>query len=210
MTKELIHSAIMIFTIAIAFIFPKTQLVQYDLQIIAILFIILFTVKRFFHLTRVFESVIFTLVIFIIINTTGGASSPFFFLVYFLLFSISLLLEPVISIITTFTCVIFFMFYLPENQGLNTMLPIFALVFLTPFALYMGNEHAKSEILKIKNQNIKQDTFLFLSLMMKNHIKSIKTAIENFMGDHELSQIKKSTNEMEKLIEKFESDEEIK
>jgi len=200
----------MIAAISIAFIFPKTDLVQYDLQIIATLFILLFTAKRFFTLTRVFESVIFTLVIFIIINTTGGASSPFFFLTYFLLFSISLLLEPVISIITTFTCVIFFILFLPENQGMNTMLPIFSLVFLTPFALYMGKEHVKSEILKIKNQNIKNDTFLFLSLMIKNHLKSIKSAVENFMGDHELSQIKKSANEMEKLIERFESDEETK
>jgi len=45
--------------------------------------------------------------------------------------------------------------------------------------------------------------------MIKNHIKNIKLAVENFMGDHELSQIKRTTSEMEKLIEKFESDEQI-
>jgi hypothetical protein len=199
----------MIATISVAFLFPKTSFVKYDLQVIAILFILLFTTKRFFKFTRLFESVIFTLVIFIIINTTGGVSSPFFFLVYFLLFSISLLLEPVISIITSFTSVIFFMIFLSENQSINTLLPVFSLVFLTPFALYMGKEHMKSEFLKQKNQNLTKDTFLFLSLMIKNHLKNIKSAIENFMGDHELSQIKKSTGEMEKLIEKFESEEEI-
>ena len=101
------------------------------------------------------------------------------------------------------------MIFLSENQSINTLLPVFSLVFLTPFALYMGKEHMKSEFLKQKNQNLTKDTFLFLSLMIKNHLKNIKSAIENFMGDHELSQIKKSTGEMEKLIEKFESEEEI-
>jgi len=162
MTQELIHSLIMIATISIAFIFPQTSFVKYDLQVIAVLFILLFTMKRYFTFTRLFEAVIFTLVIFIIINTTGGALSPFFFLVYFLLFSISLLLEPVISIVTTFTCVIFFMIFLKNNQGMNTILPIFSLVFLTPFALFMGKEHLKSELFKQKNQNLTKDTFLFL------------------------------------------------
>ncbi|MEX1052275.1 MAG: hypothetical protein WEC80_00325 [Patescibacteria group bacterium] len=203
MTREIIHSLIMVVAIALTFIFPKTPLAQFDIQIIAILFIILFAGKKFLKISRLLESLIFTLVIFIIINTTGGASSPFFFLIYFLMFSLALILEPVISIVMTLTSVIFFMIFLPQQQSINSLLPIFALVFLTPFALYMGREHIKNESLKVKNQSLQKDTFLFHSLILKNHLKNIKNSIENFMGDHELSEIKNSTMEMEKLMEKF-------
>jgi hypothetical protein len=203
MTKEIIHSLVMVATIAITFIFPKTSFAQYDLQIIAVLFIILFAGKKFFNVSRLLESVIFTLVIFIIVNTTGGAASPFFFLIYFLMFSLALILEPVISIVTTLASVIFFLIFLPQQQSINSLLPIFALVFLTPFALYMGKEHIKNDILKNRNQNLQKDTFLFHSLILKNHIKNIKNSIENFMGDHQLSDIKNSTLEIEKLMEKF-------
>jgi len=193
----------MIIAIALTFIFPKTPLAQFDIQIIALLFIILFAGKKFLKISRIGESLIFTLVIFIIINTTGGPSSPFFFLIYFLMFSLALILEPVISIVTTLTSVIFFMIFLPQQQSINSLLPIFALVFLTPFALYMGKEHIRNESLKAKNQNLQKDTFLFHSLILKNHLKNIKNSIENFMGDHELTEIKNSTMEMEKLMEKF-------
>jgi len=203
MTYEIVHSLIMVIAIAVTFLFPKTPLVQYDLQIIAGLFIILFAGKKFLNLSRLLESIIFTLVIFIIINTTGGVASPFFFLIYFLMFSLSLILEPVISIVTTLASVIFFLIFLPQQQSINSLLPIFALVFMTPFALYMGKEHIKNDMLKNKNQNLQKDTFLFHSLILKNHLKNIKNSLENFMGDHELSEIKNSTSEIEKLMEKF-------
>jgi len=154
--------------------------------------------------SRLIESVIFTLVILGIINSTGGLSSPFFFLSYFLLFSLSLLLEPIISITTTLTLIIFFLFSLPANQSFSTLLPIISLAFITPFALYLGEEHRKNEKLKVKNEKTKEETFLFLSLLLKNHLKNIKEAIENFVGDHELTSIRKSVSRMEKLIEKFE------
>ena len=45
---------------------------------------------------------------------------------------------------------------------------------------------------------------LFITLLIKNHLKNIKEAVENFVGDHELDIIKKSASRMEKLIEKYE------
>ena len=53
-------------------------------------------------------------------------------------------------------------------------------------------------------EKLKEDTFLFLSLVLKNHLKNINHAVENFTGDHQLEIIKKSAHRMEKLIEKFE------
>jgi len=208
MTKEIVHSLVLVFTIVLTFIFPKTNLASYELQITAGLFVILYLAKKIFvpesSQSRLIESVIFTLVILGIINSTGGLSSPFFFLSYFLLFPLSLLLEPIISITTTLTLIIFFLFSLPANQSFSTLLPIISLAFITPFALYLGEEHRKNEKLKVKNEKTKEETFLFLSLLLKNHLKNIKEAIENFVGDHELTSIRKSVSRMEKLIEKFE------
>lgn len=208
MSKGIIHSIVLIIIIALAFIFPKTPFAQYDLQISALLFIILFMAKKFilpkYPNSHLLESVIFTLVVLSIINSTGGLSSPFFFLIYFLLFSLSLLLEPVISITSTITLVIFFLISVPADQNIKNLLPIFSLAFLTPFALFMGQEYLESQKSKIKNQKLQQDAYLFLSLMLKNHITNIKMAIENFLGDHQLEQIKKNINKMEHLIEEFE------
>lgn len=78
------------------------------------------------------------------------------------------------------------------------------MAFLTPFALYMGQEHIEAKKAKGEQDKIKEDTFLFLSLMLKNHVKNIREAAENYVGDHELGIIRKSAQRMEKLIEKFE------
>src|SRR3990167_6634951 len=194
MSSEIVHSLILVFAIVLTFIFPKTNLANYDLQITAILFIVLYSVKRFIIskdiYSRLIESVIFTLIIMGIVNSTGGLVSPFFFLVYFLLFSLSLILEPIISITTTVTLIIFFLLNLPANQDFRTLLPIISLAFITPFAMFMGSEHIKIRQLAEKNEKNKEETFLFLSLLLKNHLKNIKEALENFVGDHELGIIK--------------------
>jgi len=199
MGRKILHSVILILAIAFAFLFAESPFAVYDLQLAAVLFIALFLVKRFVKTTRVFEATIFTLIIFIIINTTGGLESQFFFLIYFLLFAVALLLEPVEAIITTLTAIFFYFISLPQNSGFDQIIPLISLALLTPFAMFMGQEHLKSEKTQV-------DTFLFLSLLIKNNLKSIKEAVENFMGDKELGEIRKSTRNMEKLIEKFEKE----
>jgi len=208
MSKGIIHSIILVITIAFSFLMARTALGDYDLQIAAFLFIVLFMVKKFIlsknPASRLLESVVFTIIVLSIINSTGGSSSPFFFLIYFLLFSLSLLIEPVISITATVTLIIFFLVSLPQNQDFKNLLPIFSLAFLTPFALFMGQEYIEDQKSKAKSQKVQQDTFLFLSLMLKNHLKTINQAVENFLGDKELTEIKKSARKMNKLIEEFE------
>jgi len=208
MIKEIIHSIILIFTISLGFLFPKSSLAQYDLQIAASIFIFFFIIKKFTlpnsQPSRLLESVVFTLIVLLIVNTTGAIQSPFFFLIYFLLFSLSLLLEPIISIITTLTLVIFFLLSIPPNQNLSSLLTILSLAFIAPFALFLGKEYEENQKLKVKSQKSKEEVFLFLSLILKNHLKNIRQAAENFIGDHQLAIIKKQAEKMEKLIEKFE------
>ena len=211
LSKEIAHALILIFTIVLTFILPKTNLAQYDLQISAGLFILLYLAKKFIIskniYSRLIESVIFTLIIMGIVNSTGGLTSPFFFLIYFLLFSLTLILEPIISITTTITLIIFFLLSLPASQDFRTLMPIISLAFITPFAMFMGSEKIKNEKLKVKSEKTKEETFLFLSLLIKNHLKNIREAAQNFVGDHQLDIIKKSAQRMEKLIEKFEKNE---
>ena len=200
----------LVFAIILAFIFPKTNIVQYDLQISAGLFILLYILKRYIlkgsSYSRLAESVVFTLIVLGIVNSTGGLSSPFFFLVYFLLFSLSLILEPVISITTTLALIVFYLFSLPQGVDLKSLLPIISMAFLTPFAMYLGQEKIRNDQLKAKTEHLEENTLLFLSLMLKNHLHNIKDAADNFMGDHELGAIRKSVSRMEKLIEKYEKE----
>lgn len=210
MSKEIIHALILILTIVLTFILPKTNLAQYDLQISAGLFILLYLTKKFIFskniYSRLIESVVFTLVIMGIVNSTGGLTSPFFFLIYFLLFSLSLILEPIISITTTVTLIIFFLLNLPANQDFKTLMPIISLAFITPFAMFLGQEQIEAQKSKLKNQKQKEETYLFLSLLIKNHLKNIKEAAQNFVDDRQLEIIKKSAQRIERLIEKFEND----
>ena len=207
MNPEIIHSLILILIVGTTFVFPSSFFAQFDLQISAALFIVFFIMRKFIGnriKSHLMESIIFTFIILLTINTTGGINSPFFFLLYFLLFSLSLLLEPVVSITTTLSLMVCFMFTLPPGQSLKSLLPIFSLAFLTPFAMFMGQEFVESQKLKTTIVQNQEETFLFLSLMLKNHLKSILYTIDNFMGDHELNTIKKHVRNMEKLIEKFE------
>lgn len=195
----------LIATLALSFLFSKTPLSQYDLQIGALLFIVLFAAQRVLKIkSRLLESVVYTFIIMLIVNSSGGIASPFFFLIYFLLFSLSLLLEPIIPITVTLALIVFFLLSLPENQSLKNLIPVFSLAFLTPFALFLGEEYVKIKRLENRLGQTQTSTFLFLSLMLKNHLKNILEAAENFMGDHELHEIKRNAGRMEKLIDKFE------
>ncbi len=203
--KKIIHSLFLVFSAFLTFLWPKTSLINYDIEIGALLFLILYLAKKFIpQKTNFLESIIFTLIVLIVINSTGGINSPFFFLIYFLLFSLSLLLEPITPLTLSLSLIIFFLIFSSPTEDFKHLLPIFSLAFLTPFALYLGKEYLLvQKTKKILVQN-KEDTFLFLSLIIKNHLKNIKNAIENFTGDHQLEKIKKHALQMESLIEKFE------
>ncbi len=204
-TKKVVHSLFLIISAFLTFLWPKTSLVNYDIEIGALLFLILYFGKKIIpQKTNFLESIIFTLIVLIVINSTGGINSPFFFLIYFLLFSLSLLLEPIVSLTLSLSLIIFFLIFSPPTEDFKNLLPIFSLAFLTPFALYLGKEYLLVQKTKKKLTYFKEDTLLFLSLILKNHLKSIKETIENFTGDHQLEKIKKHIGQMEKLIEKFE------
>jgi len=196
------HIIILVIVLILSHIISKSSLSQYDIQITGGIFIIYFllkktTVRKNFQL---FDGVIATLIISNLVESTGGLASPFFFLYFFLIFTLSLLLEPIISITTTLTIVFLYILTAPQNLTLQDFLPLLSLPFLTPFALVLGEEY--EQIIK-KNNQIKDSNF-FLSLVIKTHIHHLKKMVDSFMGDHELREIEKTVNKMEKSIEDYE------
>lgn len=203
MRNKFYHSILLTITIAVSFFITKTEIYAYELQITGIIFIIYFLIKKFIKndFGYFLESIIFTFIISNLVISTGGTQSPIFFLIYFLIFGLSLLLEPIISITVSLVFSVFFILLLPNQPNLNEFIIVLSLPFLAPFALFLGNEHQKN--LRLTNE--KENNFLFLSLMIRNHLKNISEAINNFMGDHEISEIKKNVRKMEKMIDEYEN-----
>lgn len=230
MKPILVHAITLITTVCFAFIISSSSLAKYDIQITAAFFIIYFLAKKFtpkktqgsspFGPHRLFDSALFSFICVNLINSTGGLSSPLFFLFYFLIFAISLILEPVISLTTTATIVLLYLIFPGSITSFKDYVPLISLPFLTPFALFLGQEYQKVleeakiiQILSQKNESLEQEivreeenTFLFLSLVIKGHLKTIKEAVENFMGDNDLKKIQDNVEKLEVLVDKFESD----
>ncbi|OGK28912.1 hypothetical protein A3D06_00160 [Candidatus Roizmanbacteria bacterium RIFCSPHIGHO2_02_FULL_40_9] len=215
MQSAISQSIILLITVLIAFLFGKKLPYELDLQLSGLLFIVYFVAKKFTKFLpsdyRIIDAVVFSLIILMIVLSSGGASSPFFFLCYFLLFALSLLLHPLVSMTTGFAIALFFLFDVEPGSSLGPIVPILSLPFLTPFALFMGNEYRKNLKQKkvintlVEHQTeLKENSMMFLTLVIKSHIKTIRNFSENFSGDHELEEIKKTTRRIEKLIEKYE------
>jgi len=202
MSVELVHSLILILTIISSYAISHGPLQQYDLQISTGVFVVYFFMQKILKIKRMIliDAVVATFVVSSIVASTGSISSPFFFLNYFLIFSLSLLLEPMISIVTTITLVIVYLFTTNQSVDFATYLPLFSLPFLTPFASLLGSEY--QQIVK-KNRQV-ENSFLFIALVMKNHIKHLSEKLDNFSGDHELSEMKKTVVEMNKAIDEYE------
>ena len=146
------------------------------------------------------------------IATTGGTHPPYFFLFYFLLFSLALLLEPIIAITTSLTLTVFLLFSLPENQAVSSLIPVVSLAFLTPFALFLGDEYMKNrqalkqiDHLEKSGTRSKSEMFLFLTLVVKQHLEAIENAVESFEGQKQLEIIRHSVHRIRTLVDKFES-----
>lgn len=202
MPSNFYQSLVLISTTVFSFLLSQSSLNSYSLQIAASVFLLFYLVKKILKIERnrldFFQSIIFTFIVTLTVNSTGGLNSPFFFLYYFLLFALGIFVGPFLSMSVSFTLVILLIATLPQANLDKSLIIILSLLLLTPFALFLGVE-------KKKNETLKTDSFLFLSLVLQNHLQTIKKHVENFMGDHDLEKISKNVRRMEKLIEKYEN-----
>ena len=215
MAQPLIHSLILILTVAGSFLISSSNLAQYQLQIIGIIFIIYFFTRHLSsqqnQLARIIDSVVFTLIISIIINSSGGLSSPLFFLYYFLIFTLALLLEPLISLTMTTSLIVIYLATTPTGYSGTDMISLLSLPFLTPFAIFIGTQMEKNLIAKTKIaalekrvSDIKEEEILFLSLIVKAHIKTAQSLADNFSGSPDLEKLKTVLSRASSLVDKYE------
>ncbi len=116
------------------------------------------------------DAIIFTIITFLIVTTTGGVHSPVFFLLYFLLFALSLLFEPIQSIILSLLLIALFGYDLSNNFDNLALINLTTLFLTTPIAMIFGKKYLQTleDLGRIKqlNQIISEeetDTLLWLT-----------------------------------------------
>jgi len=215
-TSELIG---MVVTTFLALFFALSPFAQYDLQLIAVLFIIYMLLRKRLAqqpLFYLYESLGFIFIVLVAVFSTGGVTSPFFFLIYFLLFALVLLLDATSSVVLTLLLVIVFL--TTSNTGsLSELIPVFSLPFIAPFAQYLGMvrqkyaqqkqlvhtlEEKKSKVERTKNYQ-KEQTLLFLTTNLFRLNQDMKDRLDNFMGDADLQVLKDKVREVEALVHSF-------
>ncbi len=210
MTPVIVESIAISLAVSLGFIISLAVKGGEEIFIIAILFILYFLGKKFFptHTTNkdyVFDSFIFTVAVIIIVLTSGGLTSPIFFILYFLLFGIGLLVKPMVSLTTSITIAILLV-YAGEQQLVSSLPTLLSLPFITPFAVMLGKEFHKARRLEERDNNLREQSFMFLSTVLKEHIHRIGEMAANFKGDHELEAIKRIVRRTQKLIDRFEKE----
>ena len=116
------------------------------------------------------DAIIFTTITFLIVTTTGGVHSPVFFLLYFLLFALSLLFEPIQSIILSLLLIALFGYDLSNNFDNPALINLITLFLTTPIAMIFGKKYLQTleDLGKIKQLNKiiseeETDTLLWLT-----------------------------------------------
>ena len=220
-SKNLVWQIIgVIITLILALLFSLSELARYDLQVMALLFIIYFFSKKLFFQKvgfLYFEAWLFVFIICSTVFSTGGAVSPFFFLLYFLLFALALILDPLVGLVLTIMLVLLFFSISNFELELKQLLPVLSLPFIAPFAKYLGDlqkryfrqkeEIKRLEKAKIKTANLeayeKTQTFILLNTVFRSHLDDLKNRLDNFMGDSDLDYLKNKVKQLEDAFANF-------
>jgi len=202
-----------------ALFFVYSPFANYDLQIVAVLFIAYFFLRKHFSMSPflyLIEALIFIFIVLMTVFGTGGMTSPFFFLLYFLLFAVSLLLTGTISLVLTLLLVVLFLFSAPSGSVID-FVPVFSLPFIAPFAQYLGFlktkytsqrellgqvEKKKAKLEQSKTYE-KEQTLIFLTTTLYRQIEDMNERIVNFMGDADLEFLRRKIKEIQGLIHEF-------
>lgn len=183
----LIHTILLFAAVAGVYVWVATPgLSQYTLQLVAVL-VLAFAAAHFFkkksqpirtHISL--DLTLLTAMILLLITETGALASPFFFMLYFLLFVVAFVYEIEATLVLTGTLILYF-FILPTTDlsDLSHMSEIFALLMITPLAIFTGHEYEKiAETKKLAARltehltREENDILMFLSLNLKKTLLS--------------------------------------
>lgn len=207
MSREIIYSVSIALAICVSFFLTKFSLHTETLFILTTLFIAVFLLRRFRRGEYFLEAILITCAVLLLVNSTGGLASPFFSLEYFLIFALSLLLDPFIGLSASIMLVVFYLLLYQPEPSATRLFPLFSLMLLSPFAMFLSFQLEKNTSLRNKMSRSKEDTFLFLTLVVKNHLNSIRELAQKHRGDHDTERIIKNTDRLTRLINRFEQGE---
>ncbi len=205
---------------ALALAFAGSSLAKYDLQLVAVLFIVYVLLKRLMMRSAgffVLEAFIFIFIIVSTVFSSGGLQSPFFFLLYFLMFALALFFDSVTTLALTLTLLIYVIATADYSMQLRDLLPALSLPFIAPFAKYLGDLQRKSyrqslEIKRLSRAKEKgeetmrydqEQTLIFLTTVLYRHLDEMKERLDNFLGDEDLAYLRKKVKHLEGISEGF-------
>ncbi|MBP9797829.1 hypothetical protein KBC70_01655 [Candidatus Woesebacteria bacterium] len=211
-SRTIAHIFVLIFVLTLAFLVSLTPIKNWYVEISAVLMIVYIVLRRLMaqsqlaaHHRGLIYASIFAFIATYTVLSSGALQSPYFFLVYFLIFSLSILLDPIVSLVTAIALMFLFAWHMSVDFSTASIMPLISLPFLVPFAVFLGKEHQDLvEVQRAKDEE-KSNTFLFLSVVIKGHLNSLHDIVMNFKGDHDLLSMSKILKRTRKLIDDFEA-----
>src|SRR3989338_1339351 len=170
-----LHTFFLFLSLSLTYLWTKNPSISpFNLQATGLLILFYFVTKfvtgKAKGAQNTLDAIIFTTITFLIVTTTGGVHSPVFFLLYFLLFALSLLFEPIQSIILSLLLIALFGYDLSNNFDNLALINLITLFLTTPIAMIFGKKYLQTleDLGRIKqlNQIISEeetDTLLWLT-----------------------------------------------
>lgn len=193
MFSFILHTIFLCLSVILTFLWLNNPtLSHYNLQITGLLvlfyFVTRFLIKQSQKLTILLDALIFTVLTLLLVLSTGGASSPVFFLLYFLLFAISLLFEPLQSILITLLLTVFFVIGAWPHFDNQQLINLATLVLITPMAIILGKKYletleslGKIQILKNIIAKEETDSLLWISTQAKPSLVSTINSVSDLI-----------------------------
>lgn len=180
MLTFVLHTLLLVVSVVVTFLWASVPaLSRYNLQAVGIIVLLYFAGKIISkgrqQLLATIDGVMFTSISLLLILSTGGLHSPVFFLLYLLLFAISLIFEPIQSLLLTLTLLVVFLIDNPiSSLETASIINLTTLIVITPLALVFGRkylqtleERGKIQILKNVISQEETDSLIWLSTKAK-------------------------------------------
>lgn len=217
--RSLIQTLMLVCTIFLSFVLSHWLGALYQVEIIALAFILYVIVRKIKHRhhpsttmsrNHYFDTHILTLVLLTSVLSTGGLGSPYFFLMYFLMFGIALLVEPLTSACATIAMVFLFIPYLSDSFQTIHIVSLLSLPLMVPFALLVGSAYKTRELLqaelhqaKKETSTVETDALMFVSTIVRSHVDSLIDYAQDYTPDSKMAEIRGTARRLRKLIDTF-------
>lgn len=191
----ILHSVFLGLAIMATFIWTKDPtLSSYNLQLTGALVLLYFvfrminTARRSLISSSFPSTIILTVVSLLLVFSTGGIVSPLFFILNFLLFALSLLFEPIQTVITSFILIGVFAWDNYSHINTQGIINLLSLALMTPLAAifsrtYLSNLQSIGKI-KILKQTLKQEeaeSLLWVTSTAKPSIASVLNSVSDLV-----------------------------